>query len=118
MRHLHAGRGLQSSRPPARFARELASSPGWSVPSAAGDDESGFVGEDHELGSVAGVELGEDPADVRLSSEEADVETVADLGVREALRDQSEHLVLALGELVERDCGTGWWRLGREAFDE
>ena len=76
------------------------------MPSAARDHQAGLVRLHHEVGSLLRSQLGQDAAHVRLGSEEADVQAVRDLRVREALRDQPERLGLAFGELVERDRGT------------
>ena len=64
-------------------------------------DEPGLVGEHDRLDAVAQVELLEDVRDVRLDGRLADVELLADLGVREAAGDQAEDVALALGQLVE-----------------
>src|SRR5215475_9836813 len=66
-----------------------------------GVEEPCFVCEHDRLDAVAQIELLEDVRDVRLHGRVADVELLADLGVRQAPRDQAEHLELALGQLVE-----------------
>ena len=53
------------------------------------------------LDAVAEVELLEDVRDVRLDGRVADVELLADLGVREAAGDQTKDVQLALGQLAE-----------------
>ena len=67
-----------------------------------GPDDTGLVGEHDRLGAVAQVELLQDPGDVGLHGVLADDEARRDLGVREALGEEPEHLELAGGELVER----------------
>ncbi len=65
--------------------------------SSAWGDKSGLVGADDGLGAVAGVELGENAGDVGLDGLVADDELSGDLGVREPLRDQAQHVGLAVG---------------------
>ena len=63
-------------------------------------DEPGFVGEDDELGAVAGAELGQDPAHVRLDRREAHMQRLGEFGVGEPPGDQGQYLSLAFGEFV------------------
>ena len=74
---------------------------GRAVARSDGGDESRFVGDDDELGAVAGAELGEDAAHVGLDRREADMQPVGDLGVGEALRDERQHFALTLGEQID-----------------
>jgi hypothetical protein len=72
----------------------------------AGDDEAALIGDDHQLGPVPGVELGEDPRHVRLAGQRADEQPGGDLGVGQAASDQREDLQLPRGERVrERELG-------------
>src|SRR4051794_24410897 len=64
-------------------------------------DQAGLVGEHDELDAVAQAELLEDVRDVRLHGGVGDDERRGDLGVREALGDEPEDLLLARGELVD-----------------
>jgi hypothetical protein len=56
-----------------------------------------LVREHNCLDTVTKVELLEDVRDVRLDGRVADVELAADLGVREAARDQAKYVQLTLG---------------------
>src|SRR5690606_19321079 len=64
--------------------------------------EPGLVGEDHRLGAVADVALGEHVAHVGLDGLLGEEESLGDLLVGQALGDQHEHLFLARGELLDR----------------
>jgi hypothetical protein len=58
---------------------------------------------DHDqLGAVAGAELGQDPGDVGLDGCGTHIELAADLGVRQTLGDEGEHVPLALGNPVDQ----------------
>src|SRR4051794_31076037 len=91
---------------------------GW-VSRGARFDESGLVGVDDGLCSVAEVEFGVDACDVGLDGRVADDELRGDLGVGVAAGDELEYLELARGEFLQ----AGGVRVGRggaaeEAFDE
>ena len=58
-------------------------------------DEAGLVGEDDQLGSVAGSELDHGAGDVGLRGHRADEEAFSDLGVRHPDGDELHHLALA-----------------------
>src|SRR5690242_16565771 len=58
---------------------------------------SGFVGDHHQLGAVACVELHQQPADVGLDGGVAHEQAGRDLGVRLTLGHQLEHLALTVG---------------------
>ena len=72
-------------------------------------EQSRFVREHDGLDPVAQIELLEDVRDVRLDGRIADVELLADLGVREPAGDQAKHVELALCQLFElrRRSGLG-----------
>jgi hypothetical protein len=55
-------------------------------------EEPRLVREHHGLDAVTKVELLEDVRDVGLDGRVADVELAADLGVREAARDQAKYV--------------------------
>src|SRR5215212_5016869 len=67
----------------------------WRALALAGLDQTGLVREHHALYAVAQAELHEHVRDVGLDGRLADEELRGDLGVREAPRDQLEHLELA-----------------------
>src|SRR5919107_791801 len=81
-------------------------------------DQAGFVGEDDELGAVAGVELGHGPVDVGLGGHRADHHAVGDLGVGQALGDQGDGLAFAVGQLLQPGDGAGGERLGDVPVDQ
>src|SRR5258707_9628893 len=58
-------------------------------------NEATLVREDDELRSIACVQLGEDPRDVRLRRQRADHETLGDLGVVQTACDERQDLDLA-----------------------
>src|SRR5204863_7759272 len=64
--------------------------------------EARFAGTHDRLGSIGDAELVEDVRDVVADRLVADAEPGPDLGVRAALGDQLEDLVLAVGELRKR----------------
>src|SRR5688572_12342656 len=64
----------------------------------SGPDEPALVGDHHELGAVAGVELAEEAADVGASGVGADVQDASDLGVRATGSDLGEDVALTVGE--------------------
>src|SRR4051794_18942911 len=64
-------------------------------------DHSGLVREHHGLDAVAETELHQDPRDVRLHRRLGHEQLLGDLGIREAARDQSQHLLLAGGQILE-----------------
>src|SRR5215211_4103537 len=68
---------------------------------SAGVEEAGLVREHDRLDPVSEVELHQDMGDVGLHGGVADEELPPDLGVRQASRNQPEHLELTLGELAE-----------------
>src|SRR6185437_8579862 len=61
--------------------------------------DAAFVREDHRLDAVAQAELRQDALDVRLHGRLLDDERRRDLAVREAARDQAEHLALTRREV-------------------
>ena len=61
-----------------------------------------FVGPHGEFDSVSGRELGHEAGEVELDGADADVEFLADLGVRLSSCDREEHFFFTLGQL-----GTG-----------
>ena len=63
--------------------------------------DTGLVGEDDCLGKVAQSELLQQPGDMGLRSGVADEQLVPDLGVRQFVGDQSEHLQLSRREPVK-----------------
>ena len=67
----------------------------------ARSDDAGLVGEHDRLDAVAEAELHQDARDVRLHRRLRDEERLRDLGVREAARDQAEHLELARGQVLQ-----------------
>src|SRR5215813_3119423 len=64
-----------------------------------GSGDAGLVGDHDQLDPVAAVQLGQEPAHVRLDRGHAQVQARGDLGVGHPGGDQREHLALALGEL-------------------
>ena len=64
-------------------------------------DHSGPVGDDDELHSVARAEFHQDPGDVRLGGEWAEVKLLSDFGVGQAGRDEAEDFPLAARKLVQ-----------------
>src|SRR5262245_8492163 len=67
--------------------------------SRAGADQPGLIGGDHRLRAVAGIELGENAADVGLHRLDADIQLGGDLVVGAPGGDESQHVDLAGGEL-------------------
>jgi hypothetical protein len=63
-----------------------------------GNDEPALVGENHQLGPVPGVELGEDARHMRLAGESADLQQSTDLGVGQPTGDQFDDLDLPGGQ--------------------
>ena len=70
----------------------------------SGPYQSGPVGQDHRLDTVAQVELGEDARDVGLHGLMADHEFGGDLGVGPTVRDQDEDLALPGRQQLEKSC--------------
>jgi hypothetical protein len=68
------------------------------VAPVSGGDEAGFVGDDHELRTVACVELGEQSADVGLCRGRAHVQLLADFGVGETAGELDEDLSFTVRE--------------------
>src|SRR5919106_848526 len=66
-----------------------------------------FVGPHGHLNPVAGAELGHQARDVCLDGAQADVQLLRDLGVGAATGDGEQHLLLAVGQGVDRLVGTG-----------
>ena len=64
----------------------------------AGAYQARFVGQDHELGTVPGPELGHGPADVGPGCRRAHIQPFGDLLIGEASGHQGHHLALAFGE--------------------
>jgi hypothetical protein len=64
-------------------------------------DCSGLACQHHELDAVAQVQLLQDVHNVCLHGGLADEEPPADFRVRQAVRDQPEHVLLACGEVGE-----------------
>src|SRR5215208_8066674 len=64
--------------------------------------EAGLVREHDRLHAVAELELPQHARDVRLDRRLAEEQTRRDLGVRQADRDELEHVAFALGERRER----------------
>src|ERR671910_1194974 len=71
----------------------------------AGGDQAGLVGQHHQLGPVAGLELGQDPADVGLGGGRAHHQQPGDLGGGPAPGHQGQHLPLPVGERGQRGRG-------------
>src|SRR5580658_9413443 len=82
-------------------------------------DEPGLVGQDHRLHSVPQVQLGQDVAHVSLDGAFLDDKPSGDLGVRQALGNQPEHVELPAGQLAKDrgNCSRGPDGAG-EAADE
>src|SRR5204863_7984902 len=55
-----------------------------------------LVGDDHEVYPVPGVELGEQPCNVRLGGGHTDDELVGDLAVGQAAPDEGEHVLVVV----------------------
>jgi hydrophobic/amphiphilic exporter-1 (mainly G- bacteria), HAE1 family len=84
-----------------------------------GADQAGLVPHDHELSPVPGVELGQQPADVRLDSPPAQVQMVLDLAVGQPARDEGEHLTLPVGDAGQGTSRTpGGLRVPNELGDQ
>jgi hypothetical protein len=88
-----------------------------------GTDEAGLVGDDDELGAVAGVQFHHGALDVGADGQRAEEELPADLGVGVSLGGQRHHLALAIGEPGEDTGASGiavsaWFGGGQEAGDE
>jgi hypothetical protein len=71
----------------------------------SGVDEGVLVRGDHELRAVVRVQLGHDPADVRLGGVRGDHQVGGDLVVGPPASDQGQHLDLALGQVRQRGGG-------------
>lgn len=65
--------------------------------------ETGLAGDDHELGAVAGAQLGHRSVEMSLGVERADEQLGGDLVVRESLGGQSHGIALPIGQAVEAD---------------
>src|ERR1700704_5666586 len=72
-------------------------------PSSArsGLDEVALVGHDDELHAVAGAELHQDPGDVGLGGERAELQGLGDLRVGQPGGDELKDLVLASGQFIQ-----------------
>src|SRR5699024_2277859 len=75
--------------------------------SGGGRDQTVVVREDHQLHTVAQVELRQQAAHVRLDGVIGDEQLLAHLAVRASLGDQQQHLPLAVGEPGEQGAVTG-----------
>jgi hypothetical protein len=64
-------------------------------------DEPGLVGQDYGLHSVPQVQLGQDMPHVGLDGAFLDDKPFGDLGIRQALGDQPEHVELPASQLAE-----------------
>ncbi len=64
-------------------------------------DQAGFVGEDDELGAVAGTQLGHGPADVGLHGSRADHHVGGDLVVGETAGYKRDHLAFTVSQGLE-----------------
>src|SRR5215211_566694 len=85
----------------------------------SGLDESALVREHYRLYAIAHPQLLEDARYVRLHGRLAEVQPLPDLGVREAARQEVEHLELPAGELAETLAADGLrWRVLHVALDE
>jgi hypothetical protein len=69
--------------------------------SASRSDQARLVRNDHGLGAVAQVELGQQSRDVRAYRCLCDHQVLGDLGVRPSASDQGEDLDLSFGEVGE-----------------
>src|SRR5579883_1227465 len=67
----------------------------------AGAGQPRLIREDDQLSPVAGAELDHRPAHVGLGGQRADHETLGDLLIGEALRDQRHHFALPLGQALQ-----------------
>src|SRR5437870_12392347 len=67
----------------------------------------------HGLGSVARVEPAQEIFDVGLDRVLAEVETARDHGIRVALRDQLQNLLLSRGQANRGNSGAAHWCLDR-----
>ena len=76
-----------------------------SIPRPNRGDDARLVGQHHELGAVARVELRQQPAHVGLGGRVRHEELLGDLRVRQAAGDRGEHLALALGQRLELGRG-------------
>src|SRR3954451_23055940 len=63
---------------------------------------AGVVGPHRDLDPVASADLGQQARDVGLGGRQADEEIGGDLGVRAATGHQLQHLLLAVGERLDR----------------
>src|SRR5689334_3867664 len=81
-------------------------------------DQAGLVGEDDELGPVAGTELDHRPADVGLGSGGAEHHGLGDLVVGQAMGDQGDHLPLPVGEALHPGRRDRVRRPGHELADQ
>ena len=85
-------------------------------------EEAGLTCGGQSLGTVVGVQLAVDVHHVATHGVESNVELVADLGVGEALREQTQDLHLALGEGIQKGsqlefAGCLWSCAGEGAKD-
>ncbi|GAA3366037.1 hypothetical protein GCM10017744_071230 [Streptomyces antimycoticus] len=64
-------------------------------------DQPRLVGDHHELGAIAGAQLGHRPVDMRLDRERADLQPGGDLVVGQPAPDLDQDLALADGEGVQ-----------------
>lgn len=84
-------------------------------------DEAGLVGDDDELGAVAGVEFGHGVVNVRAYGQGAEVQPRGDVRVGESVGGQGHDFAFAVGEVgqVLLGCGVGaGLGGGEEAGDE
>src|SRR5262245_61300927 len=86
---------------------------------AACRDETGLVGDHHELGAVAGVELGEQPANMGFYGGYAECEVRGDIHIGQSTCDENQDLSFAFGHSAQRAVErAGWARLGAECGDQ
>ena len=84
----------------------------------AGVDESGFVGDDDELGAVSGGKLYEQMTHVGLGGGVAHEELLSKFGVGLPFRYAHQHLALASGELVQsRISVLGEWSSDKVLYE-
>jgi hypothetical protein len=70
--------------------------------------QAGFVGEDDELGAVAGVEFGHGSVDVGFRGQWGDHHAGGDLVVGQALGDEGDGLAFAVGQVFQSCAGVEW----------
>jgi hypothetical protein len=90
----------------------------WSWGGAGGFDEAVLVGQGDQLCAVAGAEFGHGAADVGLGGGVADGEGGGDVGVAQAVRDESDDLPFSRGELGQGGRVEPWGGLIGQTGDQ